>query len=224
MSADSAAEAPAWFGSAARGMAVLPLLMAVYLVFYAAWWPFAWGVPGGVAFAVAGALAVWATVRGVHQLRHARSFPSVPSAAGARVGRAMGVLNSVTHPLWMSASIVLLLSGHGRGVLPVMVFVIGAHFVPMAFILRRRIDLLLGPIAMAFAAAAGVLALDREVGWLVVFGVAGLGGALATGAYAVYMSAAYARLCAAAKVSFAPGTRRPSTPTPVSTPASRLRS
>ena len=122
----------------------------------------------------------------------------------------------------MAASLVLLLTGYARGILPVMVFVIGAHFVPLAFILHRRIDLLLGPIAMAFALAAGVLALDPTVEWLVVFAVAGAGGAAATGAYAVYMARAYTRLCASASVPFATVTGGPSTPAAVSPAAPRL--
>ncbi|MCE7481560.1 hypothetical protein LZG07_06390 [Microbacterium profundi] len=75
-----------------------------------------------------------------------------------------------------------------------MVFVIGAHFLPMAHILGRRIDYLLGPVALVGAIIAGILALDSQVSWLVVFAVAGIGGAVATLCYAVYMARAYRRL------------------------------
>lgn len=44
----------------------------------------------------------------------------------------MLVLNSVTHPVWMLGAVLLLVFGQGRWVLPLMVFVIGAHFLPMA--------------------------------------------------------------------------------------------
>lgn len=96
----------------------------------------------------------------------------------------------------------LLVFGQGRWVLPLMVFVIGAHFIPMARILGRRIDYLLGPVAMLGAVAAGVLALDPRVSWLVVFAVAGIGGAASTLAYAAYMARAYRRLSERARVPF----------------------
>ncbi|HHW50688.1 MAG TPA: hypothetical protein GX406_04345 [Pseudoclavibacter sp.] len=198
----STTQAPEWFGSAARGIAFFPVMMSAYAVFYAAWWPFAWGYAGAGAFALVVVLAVAFVVRGVAQIRHASSFPNHPNDEDQRIGKAMGVLNSVTHPIWMLGSIVLLVFGQGRWVLPLMMFVIGAHFVPMARILGRRIDYLLGPVAMLGAIIAGVLALDPQVSWLVVFAVAGIGGAVATLCYAVYMARAYRRLCERAGVTF----------------------
>ncbi|WP_147917219.1 hypothetical protein [Ruania zhangjianzhongii] len=194
--------APEGFGSAARGIAFFPVLMSGYAVFYAAWWPFAWGIPGFAGSLVVIALAVLFVIRGATQIRHAALFPNHPTPEDRRIGKAMGVLNSVTHPVWMLGSIVLLVLGQGRWVLPLMVFVIGAHFVPMARILGRRVDYLLGPVAMAAAVVAGVFALDEQVSWLVVFAVAGTGGTLATLCYALYMSRAYRRLCERAGVPF----------------------
>jgi hypothetical protein len=55
---------------------------------------------------------------------------------------------------------------------------------------------------MVGAIVAGVLALDAQVSWLVVFAVAGIGGAVATLCYAVYMARAYRRLCERADVPF----------------------
>lgn len=198
----STTQAPEWFGSAARGIAFFPVMMSAYAVFYAAWWPFAWGYIGAGAFALVLVLAVVFVARGVAQIRHASSFPNNPNAEDQRLGKAMGLLNSVTHPIWMLGSIVLLVFGQGRWVLPLMVFVIGAHFLPMARILGRKIDYLLGPVAMAGAIVAGILALDSQVSWLVVFAVAGIGGAVATLCYAVYMAKAYRRLCERAGVPF----------------------
>lgn len=177
-------------------------MMSAYAVFYSAWWPFAWGYAGAGAFALVLVLAVLFVVRGVAQIRHASSFPNNPTAEDQRLGKAMGFLNSVTHPIWMLGAVVLLVFGQGRWVLPLMVLVIGAHFVPMARILGRRIDYLLGPLAMAAAVIAGMFALDAQVSWLVVFAVAGIGGAVATLCYAVYMARAYRRLCERADVPF----------------------
>ena len=194
---------PEWFGVEARANAFFPVMMSVYLVFYSAWWAVAWGWLGVVGTAVAVIFAGAFLRRGVQQIRHAAQFEVGPGdARNARINRAMGVLNSVTHPVWMITSVVLLLVGQGRWVLPEMVFVIGAHFVPMASILGRRIDWLLGPVAMLFAVLAAALAADQTVPWTSVFAVAGIGGAASTASYAVYMSVAYRKLCARAGVPF----------------------
>src|SRR5690554_79867 len=103
-------------------------------------------LPGAVAFLAVMAVAVLFTVRGVKQIRHAARYPNHPTPDDVRIGKAMGVLNSVTHPIWMLGTILLLVFAQGRWALPLMVFVIGAHFVPMARILGRRIDYLLGPL------------------------------------------------------------------------------
>lgn len=194
--------APRWFGATARGRAFFPLLMSVYVVFYSVWWPFAWGPIGGALFAGALVYAAVFIVRGIRQIRHASQFVSEPTLEDARVERAMGILNSVAHPIWMIGSVVLLILGEGRWILPLMVFVIGAHFLPMASILGRKIDYFLGPLAMVLALLAGYFALNPSVSWLTVFAVAGVGGALSTGSYAAYMARAYRALCREAGVFF----------------------
>lgn len=195
-------QAPEWFGAAANSIAFFPVMMGGYAVFYAAWWPFAWGALGVIAFVSVLIAAAFFVVRGVTQIRHAAQFTSTPTSEGQRIGKAMGVLNGVTHPIWMLGSAVLLVSGQGRWVLPLMVFVIGAHFLPMARLLDRRIDYLLGPVAMTAALVAGVLALDPRISWLVVFAVAGIGGVVSTIGYALYMARGYRKMCAEAGVRF----------------------
>src|SRR5690606_34674983 len=67
--------APDGFGAAASSIAFFPALMGGYAVFYAAWWPFAWGWAGAVAFILVLIAAAIAIVRGVTQIRHAAGFP-----------------------------------------------------------------------------------------------------------------------------------------------------
>lgn len=193
---------PHGFGAVARANSYFPIVISSYAVLYSIWWPFAWGLPGGIAFGAVVLLAVFFVARGIVQVRHAMSFPNDDTEENARIGKQMGILNSVTHPIWMIGTIVLLILGQGRWVLPLMIFVIGAHFLPMAHILNRKIDYLLGPIAMASATWAGVLAFNDQASWLVVFSVAGIGGTLSTLGYALYMSKAYQRLCHDAGVPF----------------------
>ncbi len=193
---------PEWFGSAARDIAFFPVAMSGYAVFYAVWWPFAWGWTGGAALALVVVAAGFLVVRGVAQIRHAAQFPDTPTPEIVRERRAMLLLNSVTHPVWMLGAVVLLVLGHGRWALPLMVFVIGAHFIPMARILHRRIDYVLGPITMVAAIVAGMIAFDTQVSWLVVFSVAGIGGAGATLCYALYLAREYRRICERARTPF----------------------
>lgn len=199
-----AVQAPGWFGSAAQTLASFPVLMAGYAVFYAVWWPFAWGIPGIIAFAILVIAAVFLVLRGLEQVRHAAQFPSTPTPEEQRQAKAMFLLNSITHPLWMLGSILLVSFGQGRWALPLMVFIIGAHFLPIAPILGRTIDYLLGPLALVAAVIAGVLARDDQTSWLVVFAVAGVGGAVSTLSYAIYLAWDYQRLCARAGVVFPP--------------------
>lgn len=202
---------PDWFGSAARDIAHFPIMMSGFAIFYAVWWPFAWGWAGAAALLVVLVAAAFFVVRGVSQIRHAALFPDNPTPEIERERKAMTVLNSITHPVYLFPSILLLVFGQGRWVLPLMVFVIGAHFVPMARILGRRIDYLLGPVTMIAAIIAGILALDAQVSWLVVFAVAGIGGAVVTLCYALYLAREYRRLCERADVPF-PVTSAAATP------------
>ncbi|GAA1632949.1 hypothetical protein [Leucobacter chromiireducens] len=203
---DATRDSPEHLGNAARAIAFFPLLMSVYAVFYAAWWPFAWGFWGAGAFLVAALLALAFAVRGIAQMQHSARFapptdgPSDPE--NQRRTTAITRINSIAHPVWILGSIVLLALGRGRWVLPLMVVVIGLHFIPMARIMDRRIDYVLGPGSALFGVAAALLAQDPTVPWLTVFGVAGVGGALATLTYAWALARDYRRLSVRAGLPF----------------------
>ncbi|MGB4777304.1 DUF7010 family protein [Microbacterium sp.] len=197
-------QAPGGFGAAARDLAPFPAIMSGYAVFYAVSWPFAWGWGGGVALLIVLVAAALLVVRAVTQIRHAALFRDTPTPEIERERKAMTVLNSITHPVYLFPSILLIAFGEGRWVLPLMVFVIGAHFLPMARILDRKVDYVLGPVTMVSAIIAGLLALDTQVSWLVVFAVAGTGGAVSTLSYALYLAKEYRRLCVREGVAFPP--------------------
>jgi hypothetical protein len=202
MTATSERTAPAWFGSAARGTAFFPLLMSVYMLVYSVWFAVAWGVPGAVLFAAIVVGAIVLGVRGVRQIRHASTFPAVQTEESRRIGRSMGILNGVTHPIHIAGTLILLSLGELRWVLPLITLVIGIHFFPIAKILRRKIDYVVGPIMIAFAVVGGILAANSDISWQQVFAVTGIGGTIATGTYAVYLARAYSRLAKSAGVTF----------------------
>lgn len=203
---DTPRDSPEGLGDSARAIAFFPLLMSIYTVFYAAWWPFAWGFWGAGAFLVAALIALAFAFRGMAQMQHVARF--APPASGApdpetlRRSTAMTRLNSIAHPVWVLGSIALVTVGQGRWALPLMVFVIGLHFIPMARIMGRRIDYILGPLTSLFGIAAALFALDPAVSWLTVFGVAGTGGALATLTYAGSLARNYRELCVRAGIPF----------------------
>lgn len=179
----------------ARATAALPLLMGGYVLFYAVWFPVGWGVVGWALLTVAVVVAAAAIVRGIRQLRHAATLPEArQSETGRRRARQMGILNSVAHPVWMLGAVLLAVFGAARWIVPLIVFVVGAHFLPVAHIMGRRIDYLLGPVAMLCAAAAAVLAFNPDHHWGEIAALAGLGGAVSTGGYAWYMAADYSTL------------------------------
>lgn len=76
--------------------------------------PLAWGVPGLTAFVLVVVLAVFFIVRGIRQIRHSTRFEVVSSPEGDRIAKTMGILNSVTHPIWMLGMMVLLIFGQTR--------------------------------------------------------------------------------------------------------------
>lgn len=202
MQVDEKVQAPDWYGAAARGISFFPVMMSVYMLIYSVWWPLAWGVPGTIAFVLVVALAAGFIVRGIRQIRHSTQFEVVRSPEGDRIDKAMGMLNSVTHPVWMLGMVALLILGQGRWVMPLMVFVIGVHFLPMARILNRWIDYPMGLLMVAFAILGGFSSADPSAPWVEVFAIAGTGGAIATGIYAAYMALGYSRMTRAAGLTF----------------------
>lgn len=186
---------PTGFGSAVRDLAPFPVIMSGHATFYAMGWSVAWGWAGVGALAVLPIASAFLVLRGTAQIRHAAQSPAQPTPVIEKERKAMMVLNSVTNPIWMLGAIVLIVSGQGRWALPLMVFVIGAHFLPMGRILGRRIDYVLGPVTMVSAIVAAALAFDPQVSWLVVFAVAGTGGAVSTFCYALYLAREYRLVC-----------------------------
>lgn len=202
MQVSETVQAPEWFGAAARANAFFPMLMGIYMIVYSVWWAVAWGSPGLIAFGLVVVLAAAFIIRGIRQIRHAQQFEAVESPDNTRITRAMGILNSVTHPIWLVGMMVLLIIGAEQWIMPLIVFVIGAHFLPMARILGRWIDYPLGLLMIALAIISGFLAADPAVSWSTVFAVAGTGGTITTGCYAAYMAQRYGQMTRAAGLSF----------------------
>ncbi|MBH0115246.1 hypothetical protein I6E52_00115 [Salinibacterium sp. NG253] len=191
---------PEWFGSAARNTAYQPIVQVFFMLVYLIWWIFAAPVVGTLIFVVGVAYAAVVVFLSVRNIRHAANFPNVPTSEGALIGKRMGILSGISYgTLWIVA-IVLALLGEWRLVFPAVALIIGAHFFPLAFIFRRRIDFLLAPIAVVFAVIGFLVAARPEISWGFVYAISGIGGAVATAAYAVYLLFTYRNLCREAGV------------------------
>ena len=79
------------FGEIAQNIAPYGIMMAVFTLFYSVWFCFAWGRAGMVLFAltvVYGAYIVFASIKNI---KHAKRFKAVPSEAGKKIAKNMGI-------------------------------------------------------------------------------------------------------------------------------------
>lgn len=187
--------APEWFGSAARNASYPPIMMVFFMLVYLLWWPFVDPVWGSIIIGAGAVYAAIITLCAVRNIRHAAQFPNVSTPEGALIGKRMGILSGVTYGTLWAVVIALAVFGHWRWILPSVALIIGLHFFPLALIFQRRIDYLLGPIAVGFAGVGFVLAAQSGAPWSVVYAVSGIGGAIATAVYSTYLLFTYRHLC-----------------------------
>ncbi|MBP2436067.1 hypothetical protein [Microbacterium amylolyticum] len=183
-----------WFGTAARYVSPLPLIMGFFMLVYAFWFIPAWGLLGGIIF---GALAVYAVICGalaIRNIKHAVRHPSIKTPEGEAQGKKMAVLSGITYPLLWLSVIALPLLGQAQFIMQAVVIIIGLHFIPMAKIQGRRIDYVLGPISVLFGIVGVLIALNNSSDWQLAFAVAGVGGAGATFVYAFYNLIGYRKM------------------------------
>lgn len=77
--------------------------------------------------------------------------------------------------------------GHAELTLPAMALVVGLHFFPLAWVFERKIDYLLGSWATVVALTAAYYAYHHLWNGYTIATVIGVGMALTTSAYAIYM-------------------------------------
>ena len=173
---------------AAKSSAPFPILMAVFMLIYAVWFGLAWGLIGWAVFALLGMYAGWLIFHGVSAVRAVAQLPqSEPTSEVNRIGKQMQILSALTYiPLWI-VIILLAVFSLQRYIMPALTLIIGMHFVPQAKIFHRTIDYYLAPLAIVAALAAFYIALTTNASWQMVYAVSGIGGALATAGYGLYM-------------------------------------
>lgn len=173
-------------GTVLNGIASGMVPMAIFTPVYAIWAAVAWPVPGGIVFIVALAWSVYLGLTGRRLLRLSADLPDERTAHDGRITRGMTILSSAQGGLILLAVVVLVLLGQWEWILPVVAIVVALHFFPMASLFGRSIDYYLGT-GMAIAALAGLTLAGMGATWQVVWAVTGLGGALVTSMYGLYM-------------------------------------
>lgn len=162
--------------------------MAGFMVFYASWFGPAWQKPGWSIFATVCLYAAWLLNNGIHNIRYAATLPRpATDDQSSTIEKQMQRLSMWTYiPLWIIA-ITLCVCRQFEYVLPVITVIIGLHFLPQARIFSRTIDYLLTPAPICSSLLAIYIAATTQTSWLTIFAISGVGGAIATGGYGLYM-------------------------------------
>lgn len=181
-------------GTMLNGTASGLVPMAIFTPVYAVWALIAWPIPGGIFFALALAWSAVLAVQAVRFFRLSRTLPRETNALDARITKGMTIVSSIQGGLIMASVIALTLMGQWRWIMPVVALIVALHFFPMPAIFGRTIDYYLGSAMLIVAAAGLFLTAQGEWSWAPIWGVTGVGAALVTSTYGLWMLLAARRV------------------------------
>lgn len=161
--------------------------MATFTPVYAIWPVFAWTIPGVVFFVLAAAWSAYLAVSGVRLMRLGRELPHETNADDARIAKGMAIAGGIQGGLILTSAVGLILLGPWTWILPVVVLVVALHFYAMPWIFRRTIDYYLGTAMLIVAAIGLYLAGQDTIPWQTTWAITGIGAALVTSAYGLWM-------------------------------------
>lgn len=173
-------------GTILNGAASGMIPMAIFTPVYAIWPVFAWPVAGSVFFVLALAWSAYLAVIARGTLRLGRELPHERNEYDARITKGMAIVSSLQGVLILASVIVLALLGLLVWVLPVVALIVALHFFPMPVIFGRTIDYYLGT-AMLAVAVVGLALAGQAADWQLVWAITGIGGALVTSSYGLYI-------------------------------------
>jgi hypothetical protein len=130
-------------------------------------------------------------IHGIRLFGIARHFPGIATSADLaerkRMGKWFGIIFGAEGlGIFLAINIVINL-GHPDLVIPVLALVVGIHFYPMARILRRKIDYYLATWSTMIAVCGILFTLYKSIPPDDILTFVGVGIALATSAYGMYM-------------------------------------
>ena len=178
--------------AAVKGIASGLLMMAAFTLIWAG---IAYGGLYGTSYAliliVFPLLAITFVVKGIGLFRLAKHFPKVESdedkAEGKKMGMWFGIIFGAEGLLIFVAVNIVINIGHPELAIPVIALVVGLHFFPMAKVFKRTVDYYLATWSTLIAVAAILLSLNKVLSQPNVMAFTGIGLAVATSCYGLYM-------------------------------------
>ena len=129
--------------------------------------------------------------QGIRFFGIARRYPAIRSAEDAAEGKKMGIWFGIIFGaeglfIFLGVSLVNHL-GHTDLIIPVIALVVGLHFFPLGRIFKRKIDYWLATWTTAIAVLGILFTLNKTFGFNVISAFVGIGVAIATSSYGLYM-------------------------------------
>jgi hypothetical protein len=178
--------------TAVRGIASGLMMMAVFTMI---WSGMAWHGIGGTNYRygllVFAVCAVVFIIEGVRLFRVAKFYPALTSEADIAEGKKMGMWFGIIFGaegvgIFIGINIVINM-GHADLTIPVLALVVGLHFYPLAKVFKRTIDYYLATWTTLVAIVAILLVLNKTLTDVTVFAFTGIGVAIATVSYGIYI-------------------------------------
>lgn len=143
-------------------------------------------------------IAAVLVINGIKFFREAKRFPKIESEADKaeekRTGKWFGIIFGAEGLLIFVGINIVINLGHADLTIPVIALVVGLHFYPLARVFRRTIDYYLATWTTIVAIIGIWLILNKSYGAATVDAFVGVGTAIATSCYGIYMIYAGKRL------------------------------
>lgn len=130
-------------------------------------------------------------IKGIRFFGIAKSFPTIQSADDAAEGKKMGMWFGIIFGaeglfIFLGVTLVRYL-GHEDLIIPVIALVVGLHFYPMGRIFKRQIDYWLATWTTTVALLGILFTLNKTISFHGIAAFVGVGLAIATSCYGIYM-------------------------------------
>jgi hypothetical protein len=130
-------------------------------------------------------------IQGIWFFGIARKYPAIQSAEDAAEGKKMGMWFGIIFGaeglfIFLAVNLVRNL-GHSDLIIPVIALVVGLHFYPLGRIFKRKIDYWLATWTTLVALLGILFALNKTFSFQGIAALVGIGVAIATSSYGIYM-------------------------------------